>query len=364
MRIGSSKFRLLLLAAASLLCPGAGGAVEGVIEINQARALAGGVTPGDRPGFPVTLSTPGSYRLTSNLNVGNDPNLSAIEISADRLNLDLNGFVVAGPVTCTGFPPTLACSPSGTGKGISPSPTSGIIIHVEVRNGTVRGFAGGGVVPHVGLQIDHLFVTSNGGQGISSGPSIVEDSIVIQNGGYGISVGTGSLIQRCIVIGNTLGGIRAESGTIVGNVASANGGNGIEVSLQSVIQDNAVNFNQSDGVAVLEGTLVTHSAAIGNSIDGIHVGSGGLASDNVASSNSGSGITADSGSSVQRNTTSMNGVDGLRLVPSSGPAAGYRENVSSGNTAKQVEGGVPMSGASDPATDPGANSCNGTTTCP
>ena len=39
-------------------------AVEGVIDINQARALAGGVTPGDTPGFPVTVSQSGSYRLT------------------------------------------------------------------------------------------------------------------------------------------------------------------------------------------------------------------------------------------------------------------------------------------------------------
>jgi hypothetical protein len=37
-------------------------AVDGVIEINQAKALAGGVTPGDTAGFPVALSAPGSYR--------------------------------------------------------------------------------------------------------------------------------------------------------------------------------------------------------------------------------------------------------------------------------------------------------------
>lgn len=35
----------------------------------QARALAGGVTPADLPGFPVTISEPGSYRLASDLRV-------------------------------------------------------------------------------------------------------------------------------------------------------------------------------------------------------------------------------------------------------------------------------------------------------
>ena len=42
-------------------------AVDGVIEINQARALAGGVLGDairDPPGFPVTIDRSGSYRLT------------------------------------------------------------------------------------------------------------------------------------------------------------------------------------------------------------------------------------------------------------------------------------------------------------
>ena len=44
-------------------------AVDGVIEINQARAMAGGITAGDNPGFPVNLTESGSYRLTSDLTV-------------------------------------------------------------------------------------------------------------------------------------------------------------------------------------------------------------------------------------------------------------------------------------------------------
>ena len=44
-------------------------AVDGIVLIDQNRALAGNVTPGDAPGFPVTLSQPGSYRLSGNLRV-------------------------------------------------------------------------------------------------------------------------------------------------------------------------------------------------------------------------------------------------------------------------------------------------------
>src|SRR5438067_8861679 len=75
-------------------------AVDGVVLINQNAALAGNVTPGDTPGFPVTISLPGSYKLSSNLVVP-DANTTAIEIVADDVKLDLNGFSIIGPTVCT-----------------------------------------------------------------------------------------------------------------------------------------------------------------------------------------------------------------------------------------------------------------------
>ena len=41
-------------------------AVDGVVLINQSAALAGNVTPGGTPGFPVTVSVSGSYTLSGN----------------------------------------------------------------------------------------------------------------------------------------------------------------------------------------------------------------------------------------------------------------------------------------------------------
>jgi hypothetical protein len=43
-------------------------AVDGVLEINQA-CVSVGCFPGDLAGFPVTISSTGSYRLTSSLDV-------------------------------------------------------------------------------------------------------------------------------------------------------------------------------------------------------------------------------------------------------------------------------------------------------
>jgi hypothetical protein len=58
------SFVLLLGLASTALV-----ASDGRIEINQAKALAGGVTPGDTPGFPVSITVGGSYVLTSDLDV-------------------------------------------------------------------------------------------------------------------------------------------------------------------------------------------------------------------------------------------------------------------------------------------------------
>jgi hypothetical protein len=50
---------LFVLAIAVSLAASEAFAIDGVIELNQVRAEAGGVSPGDASGFPVTISQPG-----------------------------------------------------------------------------------------------------------------------------------------------------------------------------------------------------------------------------------------------------------------------------------------------------------------
>jgi hypothetical protein len=90
-----------LVGAALLSLPSLADAVDGVVEINQARVVAGGVTPSDSPGFPVTIDQGGSYRLTSNLTVPNE-NTSAIQADVDDVTLDLKGFSIVGPSDLAG----------------------------------------------------------------------------------------------------------------------------------------------------------------------------------------------------------------------------------------------------------------------
>ena len=90
-------------------------AVDGVVLIDQNRALAGGITPGDTPGFPVTTSQEDAYRLTGNLTAP-DTNTDGIVITANHVTIDLNGFSIIGASVCGGSP--ITCSPGGSANGM------------------------------------------------------------------------------------------------------------------------------------------------------------------------------------------------------------------------------------------------------
>lgn len=124
--------RSLLSGAAvgGMLAPLPASATDGVIEINQPEALAGGINGSlvdDPPGFPVAITQSGSYRLTSNLVVTGSEDAISISDTAPYTTLDLNGFAVLGNVQA---PP---------GVGIAADTAS----HVTVKNGAVVNFDSG-----------------------------------------------------------------------------------------------------------------------------------------------------------------------------------------------------------------------------
>ena len=143
-RPSCSPGSLIVRAVLGIALPAATAfAADGVVEINQARALDGGVTVIDNPGFPVTLGRPGSYMLTGNL-VIDDADTTAIEILVPNVDLDLNGFTIDGPAICG--PPsqtTTSCSvTSQTGEGV------GVYIKEKgatVRNGAITGMGNIGI---------------------------------------------------------------------------------------------------------------------------------------------------------------------------------------------------------------------------
>lgn len=282
-------------------------AVDGVIEINQARALAGGVTPGDAPGFPVTINEAGSYVLTSNL-VITDPDVTGIKITVADVSLDLNGFFLRGPVSCGGNGSTLTCTPSGTGFGIDGG--GGASSGAVVKNGGVRGFASIGVIVGPNCLIDHLVARSNGGTGIfTQGGCVVTDSTALRNSSHGFQVSLQTALSRC-----------------------------------------SATLNKSNGIQANSGSTVTESTSSANGGHGIWGGSGTTISANASSENEGAGINAALGSLVKGNTVYLNDGPGLSL----GSSVGYTQNVISSNLGGTVAGGVEI----------GTNLCDTNTICP
>jgi len=248
-RIGVAGRSVLLLAGFAF--SGAAFAIDGVIEINQVRALRGGITTGDTAGFPVTISAPGSYRLTSNLDLRGEfspQNVTAINVTGSNVSIDMNGFSIIGPATCTGTGATLACSPSGTGFGIT---TSGNPDNLTLRDGTIRGMGAGAVYLFgtKGALLSRLHVINNGdGITLAAGSALL-DSFVMYNKGVAAVLANGVDITSVILRGNT----------VVGNF-----GAGISVNKGSVITGNSIVGNGGHGLDYTPGSGAGNNVLMGN----------------------------------------------------------------------------------------------------
>ena len=175
------------------------------------------------------LSQSDSYKLTSN--IPKTPKYlldgSCLEVAADFVTIDLNGFSIIGNGT-------------GTGSGVT---DAGIArVGTTIKNGSIRGFASSGVDLSVSslTMIDGLIVTSNSGQGIAVG---VADPEFAPDGG--------NIVMNSRVEGNELNGIVSAPGDrIVGNTVLSNGRNGIFVSVGTLVKGNVVRGHGNDGAGI------------------------------------------------------------------------------------------------------------------
>lgn len=170
---------------------------EGVIEINQAVVQQQG-------GFPFTIGSPGSYRLTGNLN--GSAGADVIDVTAGSVSIDLNGFAI-----------------TAGSAGISGATAA----EVSVRNGTISGTTGDGI--HLGSH------------------AVVEDVRVIGNAGTGITVSDGSRISRNTVSGNGGAGITiiGTAALVAGNTINGNGNTGLNMADQTTGYAGNVMFGNS-----------------------------------------------------------------------------------------------------------------------
>jgi parallel beta-helix repeat protein len=293
----------------------------GVVLINQNRALAGGVSPGDTPGFPVTISQPGSYRLSGNLSPSGATD--AIVITTNDVTLDLNGFTILGV--------------AGSGRGVNAQGRSRII----VTNGIVRGMGSDGLVVGDDSRVERVHAIGNGGDGIQTNDAgTVTGNTARDNGGAGIQVNDGGTVIGNTALGNgdigiRAGGLASGGSTVTGNTTFGNGSTGILAGDGSTVTGNTARDNGGAGIIVGGGT-VSGNTAFGN--DGTGILAGGTVSGNTAFGNDGDGIQAGDGSTVSGNAVRANVNFGLRLLGT----AGYTQNVMEDNTDGPVTGGISL----------------------
>lgn len=319
---------VLASIAACLLAAGSAPAADGAIEINAARANAGGITPGDAPGFPVTLSRPGSYQLTGNLIV-TTASLSAIEITSDDVSLDLNGFSLVGIAGCNGEGATLVCTPSGSGVGVFAHAREGI----SVRNGFVYAFPGGGVLLSQveSCTIEDVSFLFNASRALQIGGSCTLSGLVIdRNAGEAVFVSTNDF---------SAADSPSDDAVLRESVVSRNRGEGVFTTSSAgrdrfQIERSAISGNGRTGADLRTEGGVRDSAIFGNAQGGIRLG--------VNSQDPDSGMLR--GNAVRSNAY------GFALDPSQ---VGYSHNNVSNHA-----------GASSGGVQTGPNVCEGDLVCP
>ncbi|MGH9722640.1 MAG: hypothetical protein ACRD8O_20720 [Bryobacteraceae bacterium] len=189
-----------------------------------------------------------------------DAGATAIQITADDVTLDLNGFSIIGPNVCTPNPTRCTFS-GGGGIGIMAVGPVGVAspANVRVRNGTVRGMGGHGIrTMGDGTVVERVNSVSNGGPGIVVGEGTVIDSVANLNASGAAIVGLH--VRGCVAANNIVGIFVRPGGVAMGNTAIANGAGGISVN-NATATGNTANNNTSYGIdAICPGALVGNTA--------------------------------------------------------------------------------------------------------
>ncbi|MCX2862341.1 hypothetical protein OOZ63_10865 [Paucibacter sp. PLA-PC-4] len=207
--------------------------------LDHNRAMSGNATPGDTPGYPITLSQPGHYVLKSNLNVPDG--LSGILIQTEDVTLDLNGFTIKAGRSCSfnNSNYVVSCSAAGGLYGIDSSASP----NTTVRNGSIRGFSagiflGGGLIE--GLAVRHNLT---GIMATNDFATRITGVLAEMNSKAGIYVDDLGLVDNVVAVRNTIG-IDSYSGSL------------------STVRDSLATKNS---IGIRAGTLRSNRAALNKS---------------------------------------------------------------------------------------------------
>lgn len=255
-------------------------------------------------GVPFHITSPGSYYLASNLTctVTND---HGIEVSANHVTIDLNGFTLAGPGTT-----------SQSGIYQSTNYHSLAIINGHVTQWRRMGSYGGIMAFGMNNRVEGVQASSNL-LGVLVGPNgIIAHCSAVGNLNAGLVGRTGCSISYCAAQNNSLG-IYVEDGcSIVHCAALTNLYVGITLEDHGALSDCTASFNGADGVSAGADTTITGGSFCHNGANGLQVSDGAMISKCTASHNVGDGISSDA-AVITDCVATYNEGDGIQVSNSS-----------------------------------------------
>lgn len=194
--------------------------------------------------LPFNITASGSYYLTGNLT-----GTGGITINSSDTTVDLGGFAVIGGV-------------GSVGSGITIN-SAGTLKNITVRNGTIRGWSGHGVVSTSSsarnLVFEHLNISDAGQDGIIAINAAISDCSISSSGIRGITA-TACTINNCSVTGSSNQGISLSGGTLSHCVIQSSAVEGVSLDGPGcMVNDNLIKSSNT-GNFVLTDALAIHSA--------------------------------------------------------------------------------------------------------
>ena len=333
-----------------MLAPPAGtpGPTMKTLDQVEARIIVNATnTPGDATNaFKITTS--GSYYLTGNIIISLT-GMNGIQIAADDVSLDLNGFAIVGL--------------GGLTNGIT---VLGTRHNLRIHNGIIKNWPGYGIEANKDSgnyaeqsEFDRLRLYSNGIAGIHCRGYDTFTEVRADSCGNGIQTGQGCRLFACSATNSGGAGFNlGKSNVITASDATFNGGVGIQTSDGCTIVDCAAGSNQGAGISVGISCLVKNCGASLNSgagivtavtahgssivdcvagVNGTATNAGGISvADHMtvvrctAEKNKGPGIAVTGDSLVQENQCSGNTGDGIKATGSINRIDGNHTNYNSG----------------------------------
>jgi hypothetical protein len=278
-----------------------------------------------------TLSSPGSYVLSNNLNATGD----CLVIAADNVAIDLHGNSIKG---------------NGSGSGIKDD--GGDRDYAVIANGKISNFTTGINLATSGSAIiTNVNASNNSGTGILIGEccNTLNSVTANNNAGNGIEIDSDDSSFTKIQANNNGGnGILTTSccNTLVSSTVSGNGGNGVDLAdccnfvIASKIQNNGGNgatlgdccnglikttaaHNGGAGMNLPDGdNMVTESKSSSNGGDGVDIGGKwGIIAGVQTKKNGGNGLSMDCRGSVASLKSQHNSSGNLSQTVVDGPCA-------------------------------------------